>query len=447
MQISDVALINVALAGPAIATQDFGTSLVYAYHTHYTDWVRTYESGSWSVTMITEGFSALEPAYLAIQAVFAQDPKPDKAKLGRRSAAETQTVRITIPSVGPALTRYSLVVESAAGVKETAAFTDDGTPNAAEIFTGLAAAINALNAAVTATPAATYVDVVSDVANVYFTFRDLSVLLTLRDNTTSSGISADLTAIKAADDDWYGLGLATPAPTAIESCADWIEANAPHVFSASTHDMGVITSAVDDIATSIMGQSYQRTLVSYHSKCLQHFGLAWQAGMLTYEPGQVDWSAKTVNGCEPDTFLTATQDGYAKAKNASTYGLLGKTKAPWTGEATTGSGYFIDLVITKDWTKARLEEFIVAKRKALPKVKLTDNGVGALTLEAMMEIVKLGQENDAFDTDPTTVVYVVPKVLSRPESERKARQFRGSKLSCRTTQGAHLIEIDVNLAV
>jgi hypothetical protein len=445
MQASDVVEVNARIQAAVIDSTEFDTSLIYGYHTQYVDLVRSYGASDWSEQMVAEGFPTTHPLYLALSACFKQDPKPSVVKIGRRSQAETQSVRITPVTKGNSY-RHSLIVETAAGVKETAAYQEDSTPTVAEICANLASAINALNAAVTANGSSgTHIDIAADVANAYFTFRDLTDSLTLRDTTAAVGdIAADLTAIKAADNDWYGLGLASPSPVAIESCADWCEANAPHIFSASTHDMGVLTSAVDDIGTSIMGQSYQRTLVSYHSKCLQFFGPAWMASMLTYEPGQADWWAKTVIGAEPDK-LTPTQESFAKAKRVTTYGSI--KSAPWTGEAWTGSGYFVDLILTKDWLEARLQEFIIAKAKVFPKIPLTDEGVGALTLEAMMDTVAAGQANTAIDTDPGTIKYIVPKVSSLSQANKTARHFAGSEMSCRGTGGAHKITIKVNLAV
>jgi hypothetical protein len=444
-QASDVVEVNVRFGDAVIDSVDLSTVLGYVYHTQYADLVRTYDASNWAETLTAEGFPTDHVARAFLSGCFKQDPKPGKVKLGRRSAAETQSVRITPVTKGN-MFLHSLQLEQASGTLETAQYQEDGTPAVSEICTGLAAAINALNADVTANgTSGTHVDVVANSPNVYFTYKNMSNSLSIRDTTAAAGdVAADLDAIKSYDPDWYGLAAVTSSPIAMESCADWVEANGPRIFVPSTHDQGLVSNASDDLGTSIKNQSYLRTLVSHHSKTLQFFGGSWMASMLTYEPGQADWFAKTVIGAEPDR-LTATQEQWARTKYVTTYGTL--RGAPWTGEAWTGSGRFIDQVLTRDWLEVTLQGLIIAKFKALPKVAMTNEGVGAIVLEAMMDTVKAGQANGAIDTDPATIKYIVPAISSVSAANKSARYFPGNVLSCRGTGGAHKISITVNLAV
>lgn len=71
----------------------FGTPLIAAYHTHYSDRVRAYSS---PLDMIADGFTTTEPAYLAASAIAAQNPTVQEFKVGRRALPFTASITLQV---------------------------------------------------------------------------------------------------------------------------------------------------------------------------------------------------------------------------------------------------------------------------------------------------------------------------------------------------------------
>jgi len=121
----------------------FGTPLFAVCKVPWTSGARVRSYASLA-EMATAGFHTTDPAYRMAAAAFAQEPRPALVKVGQRTRAFTQVVRV-IPAtpVDPAAAEtYAVKVD---GLE--ASFTTDATPTAAEAATGLAAAINALTGA------------------------------------------------------------------------------------------------------------------------------------------------------------------------------------------------------------------------------------------------------------------------------------------------------------
>lgn len=116
------------------SVRGFNTPCVAAYHTHNTDRSRSYDDLD---GMVTDGFDAFEPGYLAAAAIFAQGLAP--VKIGRRASAWTQLVDL-VPAAPSSGMIYTITV---AGTQITRTY--GGVSLAAEC-TAIAAAINAIQA-------------------------------------------------------------------------------------------------------------------------------------------------------------------------------------------------------------------------------------------------------------------------------------------------------------
>jgi len=131
--------ISVTSAGPT--RPGFGTGLIAACRVRWgvtADRVRSYTD---LPAMVADGFIAADPAYQMAAAMFSQEPRPERVKVGLRSLPCTQVIELT-PSAPAAGEEYSVTVNGA-----VATYTADGTPTVAEVCTGLATAITAAGAA------------------------------------------------------------------------------------------------------------------------------------------------------------------------------------------------------------------------------------------------------------------------------------------------------------
>lgn len=439
MPLEDIVNVEITVATVTVAQQGFGVPLVLAYTT-WPDRVREYSSSTWQTELVADGVAATSPAYLAVRAIMAQNPKPRRVKVGRRASAETQVVHITPTVVNASAAQTDrFTIEDGAGTTYPISFTSDGTPSLAELCTGLAAAVNATTVAVTADGSSgTHVVLTADAPNTLFSFYDLTSSLKLTDHTVVTGIAADLDAIRAEDPDWYGLALATSAPAAIEAAADWVEP-LPIVFAGQTHDAGTLDPAVtSDIMSSLKGQGYARSPVVYHSRALQFAAAAWLSTRLTGEPGNATWKFATLRGVTPDA-LTTGQQTALRNKSGNFYVTIAGRNVMIEGTAPDGS--FMDLTQLSDWTVARIKESVFAQLAGSPKVPQDDAG-GRQIYGAIWNAVAPamdGRRYVKYDGDPLTHSVVVPKWADVPEADRAVRRWAGIEFSFRAAGAVHSV--------
>jgi hypothetical protein len=436
MPLEDIVNVEITVSTVTVAQQGFGVPLVLAYHNAYPDRVRAYGSSTWQSELVADGIAATTPAYLAIRAIMAQSPKPKLAKLGRRSAPETQIVHIT-PTAGSGNAIHRLTIEASDGTVYPISFTEGGSPTVAAIATGLAAAVNATTAPVTADGASgTHVILTADAPNVLFSYYDLSSTLKLTDHTVVTAVGTDLDAVWAENSDWYGLSLATPAPAAIEAAADWAETH-PVLFAPQTHDAGCADAAITtDVMSSLEGQAYARSPVSYHARALQFLGAAVLSARLTGEPGDATWKFTSLRGITPDKLTTAQQNAI-RNKHGNYYVTIAGRNVFIEGWAPDGS--FPDLTQLSDWTVARIKESVFALFAGSRKVPMSDQG-GRQLYGAIWNAVAPamdGRRYVKYDGNPETHRVVVPAVADLPEADRAARRWSGIEFSFRAANAVH----------
>jgi hypothetical protein len=450
MSLEDIINVVTTISVSTIAEEGFSVPLIYAHHTHFSDLVRTYSVSSFKTAMIADGFTTSEAAYQAALSLAKQNPVGTTFKVGKRTTADVQIVRLTPTVANSAI--YSLSVDKPDGTTVTATFTSDGTATAAEICTGLAAAINTATGLTTASGASgTYVENTS-VADQQWSFWNLTANLFLTDESAGPGnVGTDLTAIKDFDGDWYGLVLATSAPNVIEEAADWIETERK-LLVAQTHDMRVFDPTTypgnsGNIFKSIDTQNYVRTHVTYHSRAQVFYGGAWLASIISYEPGKADWMFKTIAGATAEK-LSTTNAGRITSLNGSFYQTVYKGKDV-TGSAQGGTGIFLDLVQLSDWARARAIEAILVMLTSSPKVPHTDQGAGNAIWGAYKGVIDRGIDNEAINGDPATWSIVVPKRAQLSPTDRSLYRWPGTSFSFTPTGAVHsvgTVTITLNVA-
>ena len=78
------------------------------------------------------------------------------------------------------------------------------------------------------------------------------------DETADPGIVADLTAIRLADPDWYGLGLDSNSKAEVEAAAAWAEAE-QIIFGSNTADTEVVQGLAGNVQLVLQAAAYERT--------------------------------------------------------------------------------------------------------------------------------------------------------------------------------------------
>ncbi len=445
MPISDIISVSITAETQSVSRQGFGTPLIAAYHTHNVDRVRTYASLQ---EMTDDGFTAAEGAYLAARAIFSQNPKVKRVKVGRRALAHTQTVILTPNSNTDGIV-YTVVISLGGGVEQTASYTV-ATDTLPEVCDGIVAAINALTgdlASLVASTVGSTVQVVAGAAGNLYSYKPAATggaTLKFRDSTADPGIATDLAAIINVDDDWYCLVLDSNSEAEINAAAADIETRRK-IFVANSADSLIKDSVTTtDVASDLEGNDYARTalLFSEEEGNLSYAGAAWAGKMLPTDPGKATWAFKSLAGITADD-LTSSETSAIDGKTANHYTTIGGVNI--TRKGYSASGEFIDVTIFVDWLTARIEERLYAILVNRPKLPYTDASVDLVKAEVLAQLQQ-GIEVGGLASDPAPLVDA-PLVADVDDADKADRLLPDVTFQATLAGAIHAITVTGNLSV
>lgn len=541
MSLEDIASVTISSTSQQPTRAGFGTALLLAYHTKNVDRVRSYTS---LTALVADGFTPQSAVYRAVAAIFSQNPRPVRVKVGRRALPFTQVVRV-VPSalVSASVSEtYTLEVDGF-----EVSYTSDTTGTLAEVCTGLAAAINALadddailatggasaivpqaltstafngssgagplsppraltmtfdahadwdattatvvgtdgNGAVAtdtfaipngggatvngaggvhfqtitsiAIPAqsgtggtftvgvrapvtadgtsGTHVVCTAPVAGELHAFEPVTGNVGFTDTTTDPGVATDLSAVLAADPDWYCLLLDSNTEAEINAAAAWVESRGK-LFVAQSADLGCASVATTtDVMSDTKAASLGRTLVVFYPAIAADLGwlAAGLAGnRLPVDPGSDTWVFKTIAGVTARA-VSDTQRGAILGKNGSLLEIV--AGVAFTVGGKVAGGEWVDVVRGLDWWSTRMKERILAVQLANEKIPFTDEGIGLLGAEVRAQLDE-GVRVSLFAADPKPSV-IVPAASSVSSVNRAARTLPGVTFSARLAGAIH----------
>lgn len=421
--------IVISRAESAISRASFSIPLIAAYHTHWADRIRRYTASTMLATMIQEGFTSSDAAYLAAAKILAQSPRPRTIKIGRLDTTWTQSVKIT-PVLGSTGDVFNGTVN---GLPWT--YTQGGGDNLAAVVAGIAAAITALaGVSATSTDTASTVTVLADSVGKLFNLRKGTGLGAFKfsDVTAAGNIAAELSNLRAEDPNWYGLVIDRTGEASINAAADWAETDKV-LFAATSADSGIYTSDTTDVASD--NAARKRTAVFAHKDYDSFFGAAMLGLMLPFDPGTATWAHKSP-ALVLDPKLTATEQANALAKKANILvTVAGLTDVQW---GTTGTDY-IDNVQSEDWVRARMQEDVYAFLRSSPKIPYTDRSVARL-VETIRAVIQEGQERGVIADSPAPIIEA-PLVSEVSPTDRANRLLPDVSFSFRLAGAIHTVEI------
>ncbi|NIQ97426.1 MAG: DUF3383 domain-containing protein [Desulfuromonadales bacterium] len=441
MGLSDLVNVVITKQDASLTRVGFGTLLIAGYHTNFATRTKSYSPATALADMITDGFTTDHPMYLAAAAALSQNPRISALKLGRRATAWTKEWKVIVKTAANS-TKYTVTING-----EAAEFTSDATATKAEISAGLKAAIDLLGEPVTVVDDLTdTLTITADVAGVYFTIEVTDPIdgrhLWIEDTTTDPGIVADITAIQAADPDWYGLIIDSNGPAEVAALAVYIETQ-QKIFGATVADTEILDVGVtNDIASTLDAANYVRTFPMYRDSEHSMGAAAWMGRMLPFDPGSATWSYKTLVGQTADP-LTDTEVGVLDDKTCNYYVEISGRSVTQTG-ITPGSEW-IDVTRGLDWLRQRIAEDVFVTIAAADKIPYTDPG--ATILEAAVQSrLRDAVVNGvlAADPEPTTTV---PKVADQSVTDRQNRYFPDLQFSGTLAGAIHTVEIEGSISV
>lgn len=427
MALSDIVNVSISANTSSPTQPGFGTALIAGYHTAWVDRVRSYTGLD---AMVSDGFTANSPEYKAASAIFSQNPRPERLKVGRRALPMTQVVTLTVnTAVAGEVLRVTLT--NAAGVATTYTRTIPGASSVSAEATALAALIDA-HANVAAVAVGAVITCTTGTAGLLIAYSAWSAGLTFADTSADPGLATDLAAIVALDDDWYALTLTTCSKTEILAGAAWTEAR-DKIMSVHSCDGVIIDSAVTtDVASTMVTSAYARTHLMYNGHATQDFtGAAMLGDRLPDAPGSDTWHLKTLNGVSTDV-LTDTQQNNALTKRCNIYIALAGLNVSRGGISPAGE--YLDVVRFRDWLKATMQTRVYALFANAKKVPFTDAG-GDMIRAVMLGVLSAGVRAGGLVEGSTTVI--IPLVSTISSVDKAARHFSGITFSGQLAGAIH----------
>jgi hypothetical protein len=420
MELSQIVKVTIIRGNKSVTRAGFGVPMILSSEATFANEMRTYTS----IDGIAADFATSTSVYKWAQRLFGQERKPSRIKVFQATAKVAQVVTVTPTAVDEF--SYSVTIN---GVEFT--FLSDGDATAAEIVTGLIAAINGGSEPVTASGTTTLI-LTADVAGNGFSYSvgtNLSAVLT----TANNGVQEDLALAKEADNDWYCLLLTSRNADDQKNAAAWIESQRK-IFIAAGNTAAILESGSDDVVSFLKAKNYVRTAFLWSGDQASGPEAAWAGAVLPIDPGGETWKFKTLAGITADD-LTATQETQADTKNANIYVVVAGVSM--TAEGVMVQGEFIDVIRFIDWLQAQMEENVFERLVSLPKIPFTNAGIAIVEAE-MRKSLEAGIAAGgiaSYELD-------IPDVSEISTADKQSRTLPDMKFNAVLAGAIHFVEID-----
>lgn len=416
----------------AISTASFQIPLVLAEFTNFSERTRTYTS----MTGVAEDFDSTDKAYKFASQLFGQSgvlgAVPPSIVIGRR---QVDSVTGSIATVANT-TAYTVTIN---GTDFT--YTSDSDATAIEIVAGLKAAYDLASiSGVTFTDNldGTFAVAVVTIGTAWSIVASSNVALT-HVTPTETWVEA-LDAVDQENDTWYAVVAETQTVAEQEALSDAIQSR-EKIYGLSSADVVAPTTGTTDIGYKLNAKSAGRTFGVYSPTAATEYPeAAWVGSQLAVTPGSNDWDYKQANGVTSSK-LTSTQLVNLNAKSWNYYTTLNSVGIFRNGNMFDGTP--LDLVVGKDWLKARIQEAIYGRMINTLKIPFTDGGMVIIENE-IRSVLALAESNGLIAKGWSVQT---PAVSSIPATLR-AQRAAGVFVIRATVQGAvRSVSVEIYLSV
>ena len=423
----NIVSVNITVQDASVTQAGFGTITIMTHESAFgPELMREYST---TTAMVTDGHDADGATVAAATAIAAQNPRVSSWKVGRRGSTATAMTRVMTVATVIDDTDYTVTINGTA-------FTVDSGSSATNltIAAALVAAINGGTEPVTASDNldGTF-DIVEDTAGTIFGLSHSVNLLTQDDTTTDAGVATDYAAIKAEDNDFYGVMMTSSATLEIEALAAAVEAD-QKLYVCQSADSDILADTVGNLAETLNAAAYNRTALIWSQDNLDYANSAWMGKLFPSDPGSATWAYKTLSGVTVDT-LSDTQISNLDSNKANYYTEtkgLNLTQQGWAA-----SGRYLDITRGVDWLGTRMQERIINLLANATKLSYNQTGVDALEMEVRAQLDE-AVGNNVINSDYT----VTAGAAEDQSSTDKANRFYGDLEFTATLTGAiHTVTI------
>lgn len=443
-----IANVQISLRTTAITERSFSDMLILGSHVLAPNRVMVITGAD---ELLDLGLSSTDPLYFAARDAFSQIPAVRQVYIGRR---QVDAVPVNVGTVVEGQD-YDVTLRWYDGNNDvqtiTATYTAIADDEAADVATGLATAINATTAPVTAAGLLGVVTITSDVAGAGIGLA-LAGNLTVGTLASTETVTDALAAVNGEMSNWYGLILTSRVEADVKAAMAWAETN-EKLFDTATSDLGVLDAVSDDdIGAYAMQNQYFHTNVRYSAAAATSYpDAAIMSSMFTFYPGQETWALKKLAGIPYDN-ITEGQFIAATAKNVSTFELFRNFAVTQGGR--TAAGEWTDVIRLRDALVDQIKVSVVSSMiNADGKVPYTDDGIqiignairGPLDLNVRRGGIAPPELDDQNRLIPSYTLQL-PRSFEVPFNDKANRILRDVKFTARLAGAIHVVEVRGSLS-
>lgn len=438
--IDRIANVSISLNTTGVSKHGFSQGLIVGAHAHSLARVETYTSVD---DMTADGYSTTDPLFLAASAYLGQTPRPASVKIGRRKCDTALAEVSTLTAQG----EYTLAVltkdESGNVNKKSYSFTNSSGDKSA-VLSGLATQITQdKSAAVTAVAISERLTLTGKSSD--FAVQASSNLNVIAGTVTET-IPQTMAAVRASDDDFYGIILASRDAADVLTMAAYVETQ-EKLFVTATAEAGAIDADVTtDVGYKLQEKNYYRTAAFYHALAATEYAdAAVMARCFAIEPGGETWTNKKLAAVTADG-LTETQYNAATKKNLNTFEKFRNVSITQNGKVAAGE--WIDVIRFRDWLVEEIRTNVFYLLINNDKIPYTDAGI-AMIESVVRKALEDGQDAGGiapteYDEDGNTNAgyeIEVPTAADITPNQKASRVLEGIKFTARLTGAIHVVKI------
>lgn len=385
MSLEEIVNVTITTNGRGVSRKSFGVPMVVGPHSHFVELAREYNLSTALASMVSDGFSVYDPIYKAVAALARNTPKPTKVIVGKLTTSYDQTFDLTvlpITAVGGEVFAFEIVHPD--GTVTSISYSATAAQDEDAIATAVAALVDAITG-LTASATLNVISVAADNSDEQWFVRELDTnLVEFLETTPDSSLAANVTAISAVNDDWYGLINATPQSKARSlALAAHVETQ-EKILGVTTFDTDCGDQAsTTDIMYALNAAQYFRTYCIYSESQGDHAAAVWMGNRFPFDPGSSTWAYKPLSGVTVDS-LSAGFVSAVKAKSGNVYTTF--AGLPVTEEGKMAAGEWIDVIRGRDWLVARIRERVFGLLANAPKVPFTDPGIDQVKAQVAAQL-------------------------------------------------------------
>ena len=268
--------------------------------------------------------------------------------------------------------------------------------------------------------------------------RPEKVAVYRRDTAAETITQALDNLVLAGKNDWYALLIVERATASIHEAADWVASKEKLFIGGTT------------LITDLSGRSGIREAYMVHKSADTDYpDAAWAGRCLPTTPGSITWAFKKLNGQVESGFNTTETDAILTA-SGNYLGAYGGAVASYNGK--TSGGEWIDVIRSRDYIKARMQEALTRLLLLHDKIPYTVQGFGLVASEIRGVLTDAGNkgiiatvdtEEDTARSDNGKYQYIVTVPASLDEIPANDRANRKFAVTFTFRLGGAIHEIDI----